>query len=75
MSEADLGWLAFGGCTETMIEGLSNVGSDDAGINTAVLNFGSFFMNNLIPVSLGNIVGGVLVGLMMYYCHATRQGK
>ena len=45
----------------------------EAGINTAVLNFGAFFMNNLIPVTLGNIVGGVLVGFMMYFCHATRQ--
>lgn len=47
----------------------------DAGINTAVLNFGAFFANNLIPVTLGNIVGGVLVGLVMYYCHGTRKAK
>ena len=37
ISEADLKYIAFGGCTETMIEGLSNVGSDDAGINTALI--------------------------------------
>ena len=36
VTEADLERLAFGGCTETMIEGLSSVGSDDAGINTAL---------------------------------------
>lgn len=35
VTDEDLQYLAFGGCTETMIEGLSNVGSDDAGINTA----------------------------------------
>ncbi|MBO5273777.1 MAG: hypothetical protein J6I45_04090 [Clostridia bacterium] len=29
--------LSFGGCTETMLEGISNVGSDDAGINTALI--------------------------------------
>ena len=28
---------AFGGCTETMLEGISNVGSDDLGINTALI--------------------------------------
>jgi formate/nitrite transporter FocA (FNT family) len=42
----------------------------DAGINTAVLNFGTFITANLIPVTLGNIVGGALVGLMMYFAHA-----
>lgn len=35
--EADLDRLAFGGCTETMLEGISAVGSDDAGINTALV--------------------------------------
>ncbi len=37
VTDADLADLAFGGCTETMIEGKSNVGSDDAGINTALI--------------------------------------
>ena len=46
VSEADLQFLAFGGCTETMIEGLSNVGSDDAGINTALI-FDEFLRGNL----------------------------
>lgn len=35
--ESDLSHLAFGGCTETMLEGMSNVGSDDAGINVALV--------------------------------------
>ena len=35
--EADLSHLAFGGCTETMLEGMSNVGSDDAGVNVALV--------------------------------------
>ncbi len=35
--ESDLAHLAFGGCTETMLEGMSNVGSDDAGINVALI--------------------------------------
>ena len=34
---SDLSHLAFGGCTETMLEGMSNVGSDDAGINVALI--------------------------------------
>ncbi len=46
VSEADLRYIAFGGCTETMIEGLSNVGSDDAGINTALI-FDRFMREHL----------------------------
>ena len=46
VTEEDIGFMAFGGCTETMIEGLSNVGSDDAGINTALV-FDSFMRENL----------------------------
>lgn len=46
VTEEDLHYLAFGGCTETMIEGLSNVGSDDAGINTALI-FDHFFREHL----------------------------
>ncbi len=34
------------------------------------LNFGSFFLNNLLPVTLGNIVGGMLfVALPLYLVH------
>jgi formate/nitrite transporter len=47
----------------------------DAGINTAVLNWGAFITNNLIPVTLGNIVGGVAIGLVLYYAHGTRRKK
>lgn len=45
----------------------------DAGINIAALDFGTFIMVNLIPVTLGNIIGGALVGLVMYAAHATRK--
>lgn len=37
ITDEDIGKLAFGGCTETMLEGVSSVGSDDAGINTALI--------------------------------------
>ncbi len=35
--DEDWARLSFGGCTETMLEGVSNVGSDDAGINAALI--------------------------------------
>ena len=47
----------------------------DAGINTAVLDFGTFLGANLVPVTLGNIVGGALVGVVMYACHGTKPSK
>lgn len=47
----------------------------DADINTAVLNFGTFISANLIPVTLGNLVGGLGVGLLMYFAHASRAKK
>ena len=42
----DLSRLAFGGCTESMFEGLSAVGSDDAGINVALI-FSDYMRNEL----------------------------
>lgn len=37
------------------------------------LNWGSFLVNNLIPVTLGNIVGGMIfVGLPLYLIHAEK---
>ena len=47
----------------------------DAGINLAALDFGTFVTANLVPVTLGNIVGGVAVGLVMYACHGTKQRR
>ena len=45
----------------------------EAGINAGVLTFPTFIVANLIPVTLGNIVGGVAVGVIMYAAHATRK--
>lgn len=46
LPESDLSHLAFGGCTETMLEGMSAVGSDDAGINVALV-FSDYMRENL----------------------------
>ncbi|MCL1798920.1 MAG: formate/nitrite transporter family protein [Eggerthellaceae bacterium] len=42
----------------------------EAGVDAAVLDFATFFTANLVPVTLGNIVGGLLVGLLLYYTHS-----
>ena len=44
----------------------------DAGINIAPLGL-SGFVGNLIPVTLGNILGGALVGIIMYATHASSK--
>lgn len=43
-----------------------------AGINTSVLTVSNFFIGNLLPVTLGNIVGGVFVGIVMFATHASK---
>lgn len=42
-----------------------------SGLSVGVLNFGTFVTANLIPVTLGNIVGGLFVGLIMYVSHSS----
>jgi formate/nitrite transporter len=37
------------------------------------LDFSQFFGNNLIPVILGNLVGGLAIGFIIYYAHATKR--
>lgn len=39
----------------------------EAGINTDGLNFATFFLDNLIPVTIGNIIGGAILGLALYF--------
>jgi formate/nitrite transporter len=42
----------------------------------ASINYYNFFIHNIIPVALGNIVGGmVFVGLPLYYIHESRMDK
>lgn len=45
----------------------------DAGINVSMLDLGTFYGANLVPVTLGNIVGGAVVGVIMYATHATKK--
>lgn len=37
-----------------------------AGVDTASLTWGNFFMVNLLPVTIGNILGGVAVGVLFW---------
>lgn len=40
-----------------------------AGLDLSVLSWGNFFIHNLIPVTIGNVIGGVLVGAVYWYCY------
>jgi formate/nitrite transporter FocA (FNT family) len=47
-----------------------------AGVDLTNLTWGKFFAGNLLPVTLGNIVGGVvLVGVVCWFCylHGTKE--
>lgn len=43
-----------------------------AGIDTAALNWGAFLLKNLLPVTIGNIAGGVGLGALLWYCRGKR---
>ena len=45
----------------------------EAGVNLSALTWGRFFRANLLPVTLGNIIGGMSLGLGMWISH-TRSG-
>ena len=41
----------------------------EAGIDTSMLTWNSFIIKNLLPVTLGNIIGGFAIGIIMRACH------
>ena len=47
----------------------------EAGVNVAGLTWGNYFLGNMLPVTLGNIVGGVLVGFIFWYCNLKGNKK
>ena len=44
----------------------------EAGIALDSLTWGNYFVGNLIPVTLGNILGGVAVGVTMWYAYVRK---
>ena len=45
-----------------------------AGVDTAALTWGNFFAANLLPVTIGNIIGGIAVGSAYWYTNL-RENK
>ena len=40
-----------------------------------VLTWPNFFLKNLLPVSLGNLVGGSLVGWVYWFCYLHKSKR
>jgi len=40
-----------------------------AGVDLSVLTVSNFVLGNLVPVTIGNIIGGAGLGWLMWYCH------
>lgn len=43
-----------------------------AGVNLANVSWGSFFIGNLLPVTLGNILGGLAISFIFWYCYGKK---
>lgn len=49
----------------------------ESGADLTALTWGSFLLCNLLPVTLGNILGGAAMGALFWYCHGRKnpQGR
>ena len=46
-----------------------------AGVDTAALTWGNFFAVNLLPVTIGNIIGGFAVGISYWFANLRGESK
>ena len=47
----------------------------ELGVDTSVLNWGNFFFMNLLPVTIGNVIGGCGLGCFLWLCHRQRSSE
>ena len=45
----------------------------ESGVDITALTWGNFLLRNLLPVTLGNIVGGAGMGALYWYCHGRKE--
>ena len=46
-----------------------------AGVDMANLSIKGMFLGNLLPVTIGNVIGGLMVGAMLWYAHTKKADK
>ena len=49
--------------------------AQSAGLDLSALTAGNFLLGNLLPVTLGNILGGGGLGLVMWLCHGKTENN
>ena len=47
----------------------------EAGIDTSMLTWGNFLLRNLLPVTIGNIIGGAGLGAALWACHLRKSAS
>lgn len=47
----------------------------NAGVDASALTWGNFFLKNLLPVTIGNILGGTLLALCLWATHLHSNEK
>ena len=45
----------------------------ESGVDLSALTWANFLLRNLLPVTVGNIVGGVAMGALFWYCHGRKE--
>ena len=45
----------------------------ESGVDLSALTWGNFLLGNLLPVTVGNIIGGVGMGALFWYCHGRKE--
>ena len=45
----------------------------EAGVDLSALTWGNFLLRNLLPVTIGNVLGGVGLGSLFWYCHGRKS--
>ena len=45
----------------------------ESDVDLTALTWGNFLLRNLLPVTLGNIIGGAGMGALYWYCHGRKE--
>ena len=47
----------------------------ESGVDLTALTWGNFLLRNLLPVTVGNIIGGTAMGALYWYCHGRKEAQ